>query len=387
MRTKIFSSIAILSILFTFAACTSDLEYKDVAITPVDQLYSPKDNQNVKLLSSATANTFFEWSSALAEDGNSPLYEVVFDKAEGDFSHPVYRMPSDGNGSRNFAAISHKTLDKIAQLAGLGSGETGKIKWTVASSRGINHELSKEVRTVNITRLLGFSELPAQVFITGEASEGGADVSKALQMSSPENGVFEIFTKLEGGKTYHFSDNTAGAYRTFFIDGASLKESLDGKGEAKVGETGVYRINLDFNIAAVSVKRVISVGFFFSPSNKVTVPFEYQSNGTWVGKGATPFHQESWGRDERYKFEMVLDSNGTEEVVHWGPTNASLDSRPSDDPAEDYFYMKQWPASQWGNKWKLHGNFDTEKNGGKDTKFTFIVNASGPYRHVVEYAD
>lgn len=387
MKAKIYSSLLMISAFFLGTSCTEDMKYTDVEVTPVNQLFAPKDGKNVQLLSSATATTYFEWSSALAGDGNSPQYEVVFDKADGDFSKPVYRISSDEMGSRNYATISHKNLDKIAALAGLGSGETGTLKWTVVSTRGVNQATSAEVRTINVTRLLGFAEMPAQVFITGEATEGGDNLAKALACSSPESGEFEIFTKLEAGKKYHFVDGVSGSPRVFFVDGAVLKESANGEGSATVKETGIYRINLDFNIATVSMKKVVSLGWFFSPDNKVDFTLDYQGNGTWSGQGPTPFHQESWGRDQRYKFEMVLDNNGATETIHWGPTNASLDSAPSDAQSEDYYEMKQWNPTQWDNKWKLQDKFDTEKNGGKNTKFTLFFNASGNYRHKVELAN
>lgn len=388
MKLKIFSSLLIIGALFLSTACTEDLEYKDVDVTAVKQLYSPKDKANVKLLASATASVFFEWSSALAKDGNSPLYEVVFDKTGGDFSNPIYRLTSDNMGTSNYATISHKTLDKIGQLAGLESGETGDLSWTIVSSRGIRQMAGQEVRTLHLTRLLGFSEIPVQLYVTGEGAETGTDDTKAYAFSSPAIGEFEIFTKLEAGKAYHFIDNRTGTKRIFYTDGTALKESSAENGSSTVAETGIYRINLDFNIASVTIQKVVSLGWFFCPDNKVDIPLNYQGNGIWEGSGATPFHQESWGRDQRYKFQMVLaDANGNEKTIQWGPTNASLDSAPSDNQAPDYFYMKEWTPSQWDNKWKLHSNYDTEKNGGKNTKFTFILNASGPYTHTVAYAD
>lgn len=387
MKTKIFTTLMIAATSLLTVSCTSDMEYKDVDITPVSQLYLPADGQNVQLVASSTASTFFEWETALAEDGNSPLYEVIFDKADGDFSKPVYTLTSDDNGKRNFATITHKVLDKIGQLAGLGNGETGTIKWTVVSSRGINQKLATESRTFNLTRLVGFSELPSEVFITGEGTEGGTDLSNALQMSSTESGVYEIFTRLEANKNYYFVDAKTGSPRQFYISDTSIKEATDGNAKSTVDATAIYRITMDFNIASVSMQKVVSVGWFFSPDNKVDIPLEYQGNGIWVGQGQTPFHQESWGRDERYKFEMVLDKDGTQTTVHWGPTNPSLDSRPSDSQTEDYFYMQEWPVSQWDNKWKLHGKFDSGTNGGLTTKFTFILNASGHYRHTVEFGD
>ena len=137
-----------ISALFLGTSCTEDMEYKDVDITPVSQLYSPKDNQSVQLLASATASLFFEWSSSLAADGNAPQYEVVFDKVDGDFSNPIYRQTSDDLGTRNYATISHKVLDKVAQMAGVANGETGTVKWTVVSSRGIVSKTSSLSRTL-----------------------------------------------------------------------------------------------------------------------------------------------------------------------------------------------------------------------------------------------
>ena len=386
MKTRIFSLLAMAGALFMATSCTEDMEYKDVDITPVEQFYSPKDNQSVQLQASATASLFFEWSSSLAADGNSPQYEVVFDKEDGDFSNPVYRMTSDGVGTRNYATVSHKVLDKVAQLAGVSNGETGTVKWTVVSSRGIVSKMSAQSRKLVITRLMGFSEIPAQVFLTGEGSETGTDVAQAQACSAPASGEYEIYARLEAGKAYKFIDNKTGSFRTFYIDGTQLKESLDGTATSTVAETAVYHITLDFNVATASMEKVVSVGWYFSPDGKVDIPLSYVGNGTWVGQGQTPFHQESWGRDERYKFEMVLDKNGTQSTVHWGPTNKT-DSRPGDNQGEEYYYMSQYGVSQWDDKWKLNGKFDSGENGGKATKFTFILNAGGHYTHKVELAD
>ncbi len=382
MKTKIYSSLLMLCALLLGVSCTSDMEYKDVDVTAVQQLYSPADNSSVELLSSATASVFFEWSSSLAEDGYAPQYEVLFDKVGGDFSNPIYSTVSDESGSRAYATITHKTLDKVGQLAGLGSGETGQVIWTVRSSRGIAQKTASTSRTLTITRLLGFAEIPSQVFITGEGSEGGADVSKALAFSSPASGEYEIFTRLEAGKAYHFVSAKTSDARVFYVDGTLLKESSAGNGSATVSETGVYRINLDFNIATATLTKVVSLGWFFSPDNKVDIPLEYQGNGIWKGTGTTTFHQESWGRDERYKFEMVLEKDGTQTTVHWGPTNASLDSRPGTSADPSYYYMQEWPVSQWDNKWKLNGEFD-----GATTTFTVYLNADGHYTHTVELAN
>jgi hypothetical protein len=380
MKTKIYSSLLMISALILGTACTSDMEYKDVDVTPVKQLYSPKDGASVQLLSSATATQFFEWSSALAEDGNAPLYEIAFDKVGGDFSKPLYTLTSDDGGTRNYATVSHKVLDKIASLAGLGSGETGELQWTVISSRGIKQEIGTEIRTFKITRLLGFAEIPSEVFVTGEGSEGGTSVANAMAFSSPASGEYEIFTKLEAGKAYHFVSDKTGSGRVFYVSGTSLKESSDGTGSATVSETAVYRINLDFNIASVSMSKVVSMGWFYCRDNKVDMPLEYQGKGIWSGTGMATIASESWGAEQRYKFEMVTEKDGAQTTEHWGPTSAT-DSEPSAGQAETYYYMSEYPVSQWDNKWKLAKTFHNT-----NVKFTLYLNADGHYRHTVESA-
>ena len=368
MKTKFL--FLILSICFAFmnAGCNNDLQYKEPEVTAVTQLLSPNQQQHVTLVPSATASLFFEWTSAFCADGYEPIYEVLFDLPNGDFSHPLYVMTSDDNGARHHVTMTHKILDKIAQKA------------------GIRQAKSSEFRTLSITRLAGFSELPTQLFITGEGSEEGVNTQKALRLTSVENGVFELFTHLEAGKNYYFIDNKDGNSRKFFISGTSIKEQVEGAPNATIGESGVYHLTLDFNIADCSIEKVLSVGWYFSPSGKVDIPLSYIGNGTWQGSGATPFKQEGWGRDERYKFEMVVENGGSQKVIHWGPTNSNLDSRPSDNESPDYFLVKQWSPSQWDNKWKLHGIFDTEKTGNK-TKFTLYLNGDAPYHHTTEIAN
>lgn len=383
---KIFSIIAVACAALFATSCTSDLEYKDVEVTAVKQLYSPKDNQKVTLIASATASLYFEWASANTSDGYAPLYEVLFDKVDGNFEKPIYSIPSDDNGTRSYATISHKVLDKVAALAGAGSGEQATVKWTVRSTRGLGGKLAEESRSLVITRLLGFAEIPVQLYVTGAATEGGADLSKALVCASPEADCFEIFTKLEAGKDYQFVDGTSGEVRHFFIDGTTIKESTDGSKSGQVEKTGIYRITLDFAVASAKMVEITGCGVFFCPSNGVIMSMGYQGNGVWEGTGETPFKQEGWGRDERYKVEMnTADGN-----IYWGPTNSGLDGRPSDDaavdPTADYWFCMEWPFSQWDNKWKFHGNHDTEVMGGQTTVTLYLntTNPTGRYTHFVK---
>lgn len=383
MKKIIFQILFFCCVILSLCACTSNMEYTDADVTAVEKLYEPTDGKAVTLQSSATAALYFEWSPARGEDGAAPLYEVLFDKTDGDFSSPLYVVTADDNGVRNYATITHKTLNKIGTLAGLQNGETGALKWCVRSSRGINTKLSLAYNTVTITRLIGFDEIPTQLFVTGEGTECGTQISNAIACASPSSDMFEVFVRLEKGKKYVFASNNNDATTPsyYYISGTQIKEGDTG---STVDETGVYRIKLDFSIASVvSMKRITSVGMFFCSSNEVTIDLPYAGNGVWQGEGKVEFSQESWGRDQRYKFHMYY-SDGSKTV--WGTLN-DTDSNPGSASKDDpYFYITETADNQWDQKWKFNNDFDGAADGynpGAITRLSLIFNVEH-YTHKVE---
>src|SRR5690606_37092931 len=107
--------------------------------------------------------------------------------------------------------------------AGIPALGTGKLKWTVLAAKGYNVQPAAETRLLEVERPNGFAEIPVDVYLTGEATEGGADLASALRLKSIGNGVFEIYTSLKDG-AYHFVDRTSGTPNTYSLDGAILKE-------------------------------------------------------------------------------------------------------------------------------------------------------------------
>lgn len=358
-----------------FTSCTEDMEYKDVHITPVTTFYEPSNDAAIQLQASATASLFFEWESAKCEDGGAPLYEVVFDEEGGDFSDPLYKALADNNGMQNYATISHKMLNKIAANAGIPSGESGTLRWTVQATRGINGVLSKEFRNLTIQRLVGFAEVPSSIYLTGEATEGGNDFSKAMLAASPEGGVFEIFASLKAGKSYRLVSGEGSDAMTFHVDGTRI---LEGDGESTVSEDGVYRIELDFSIASAKLRKIDKVEFYFCPSGGTLFEMPYEGNGVFSAVATVNFKQESWGKDQRYKFLMTY-ADGTKQF--WGTKN-NTDSNPGSVPAEDpYFFIAETEDNQWDQKWKLNDEFD-----GASARYSVIFNVTN-YTHRVELAN
>ncbi|HLQ99786.1 MAG TPA: SusE domain-containing protein [Sphingobacterium sp.] len=355
------------------------MNFKDVELTEVENFFEPQDNKTIKLISSSSASVFFEWEYALAQDGGGAQYEVIFDKVGGDFSKPLYKVLANNKGLENNAYVSHKTLNTIAALAGINPGESGDVQWSVISSRGINTVLSSQIRTINITSLEGFAEIPAELYITGEGTESGDNVSEALPFKQTAAGEFEIYTNLESGEGFQFIERRdENAKRFYSSDLSKLKEVLESD-DSRVEESGVYRISLDFNAATISMTRIKSLGLWFSPDNKVLFELPYKGKGIWEGTGTVNFKEESWGKDERYKFQMEVVKQGDTVVEQLGTKNPT-DSKPNESSPASYYHIKLLDeVSQWDDKWKFASEVD-----GNEVTISVLLQGDNDYTHSIK---
>jgi hypothetical protein len=360
------------------SSCTQELEWKDSGVTAPGELFAPENNKSITLLSSATASVVFEWGSAYAEDGGAPMYEVVFDEAGGDFSEPLYRVNADLGGSLNKATILHKTLNSIAGMAGAKSGEATTLQWTVVAYRGLSKAAAAQSMALNVTRFFGFDELPGQLYVLN------SDESSPVACASPANGEFEVFVKLDAGKGFTLNSSADGSGTAYCISGDRIIEGNDGY---KVPESGVYRLYFDFTVASfTAINKVEKAVLFFCPTNSETIEMPYQGNGVFSGQGVISFKQESWGRDQRYKFHMYY-ADGT--MIVWGTKN-NTDSAPNGAALTDpYYYIAETPNNQWDQKWKFDSQYDGDAvsaQPGAVTKLSLIFNVAN-YTHHVEPGD
>lgn len=369
---KIVWGVAFLAILF---GCKKEESLRDTKVTAVNSLYEPATGKSVVLQKSASATLYFEWEPAKAEDSGMVLYEVAFDKEGGDFSAPIYKMASDNSGGYNYATITHKQLNKIAAKAEIASGATGKLIWTVFSSKGINDLKALETRTIEITRLSGFAEIPVDVFVSGEGSEGGNDLVNAVPTKSTAAGEFEVYTKLTAGKSYFFTDAKTGSPRKFYLEGDLLKE---GTTASTIAKTGVYRIKLDFNVGSAVFTEITDLQLFFCPTNSFLFSIDYSAKGAFIASGKPlTFKQEGWGKDQRYKFKMTTINSAGETVDEWWGT-PNTDSPPTSSSPASYYYIFPASSDQWSDKFK----FAPEMDGAlADVKVYF--QADKPYTHEV----
>lgn len=340
-------SIAFLLLAYAIlAGCTKENKFKEVKVTEVNTLYSPDDGRNVVLQTGGSATLYFEWEKAVAEDNGVVYYDVLFDKPDGDFSKPLFVVAADNNGTGTGASITHKVLNNIGKLAGIASAEEGKLKWTIASSRGLTRVVSGQVRTINITRTNGI-DAPDALFLTGEGTEGGASVAQALTVKAlPGGNEFEIYTKLLAGKKYAFVDSKTSVSRTFSVNPneTSFKESADG---ATVAKDGIYKINLDFSTSSVTIAAITKLDFFMcTPQKRETLT--YQGKGVWRVNNIVPDFTTNWS-DDRYFFWMTI--GGTEQKV--GSTNK--DNQPPTVTTGPFFYLFFYPTdkNQWDYSYKF----------------------------------
>jgi len=365
-------------LLITFAAititgCDDDDSFNAADVTPVEALYAPEDNAFFDL--EAQSSAVFEWQAAKAADNGVVLYEVAFDLADGDFSNPIFVMPSDGNGFQNTLTIPFTELNRIAGFAGIQPENTGKLKWTVHSSKGINVKKSDVFRTFELERPGGFPT-PDQLFLTGDATEGGTDLSMAVPFKKTGSDNFEIYTSLKPG-SYQIITRTSGTPEVFHVEDNKLKAD----GETTITDSeNIYRLRLDFSDGSVSISTIDKVELWFPTFGEFQFTFDYAGNGTWEALNEhIEFNEVSYGREERYKFRFTVTTAGNTAEEWYGSTNAD-NQRPTSDSPESYFYMVPAPSDEYTNTFKFATEVDMA-----DVNITILFNADvEEYVHKIE---
>lgn len=338
---NIYSKLLLIVLSVFAVGCSDDDTLSHTNVTAVNALYSPADNKFFDL--GAQSSALFEWEGAKAEDNGVVLYDVVFDRETGDFSNPVYVVPSDGNGFQKTLNISFTDLNKIAGMAGIESETIGKLKWTVRSSKGINVQNSSVFGIFEVQRPGGFPT-PDQLFITGSGSEDG-DAFKKTGATT-----FEIYTKLSAGD-YQFITRKNGTPEVFYINDGKLKQ--DGATTVS-GDAKVYRIKVDFSDGSTTMTEIQKVELWFAPDGVFLFDYAYAGHGIWKADNKTiVFKQETWGRDERYKFRFT-----TEDGEEWYGSINNDNNRPDAGTAESYWYMVSVTNDRWNNSFKFATEVD-----------------------------
>ncbi|RYY31981.1 MAG: hypothetical protein EOP46_20020 [Sphingobacteriaceae bacterium] len=364
-----YCGMAILALL-AITSCKKEVRDLNTNISAVSTLNLPVDAEDIDLKDPAVTAVQFAWEPASTEDGGVILYEIAFDKEGGDFSNPVYKAVSDGNGVQPRITLPRKELLKIAAFSGIEALSSGKVKWTVMASKGTNSLKGNASRMLTMQRPAGFAEIPAELYLTGTATEDGGDISKAIRLNKTEEGVFEIYTSLKAG-TYWFTDQQAEGGKSYYFEGNELKE---GNSPVTVnGDTKIFRLNLDLNVAEFKSLEVQQIGLYMAAYNTEIGMLNYEGNSTWsAARIPVEFYPFSWGRDERYKFKLHTAA-GDEWLASFNPNNVGPGGQP-----DSYFYLYPQPGSQWEHTYKFDPSADM-----KNVKAEVFLKPGAAYTHKI----
>jgi hypothetical protein len=380
MTRNIFFCSALSISLLAALGCHKAYNYTlDQQVSAVSSLYAPSDSLAVTIVPATGAPVVFQWAAAQAADGSLVQYEVAFDTAGDNFKHPVFTVASDNTGENNQATITASQLNQIAALAGIPSLGTGKVYWTVYSTKGLNLVPAASSRLLILTRPAGFAVIPASLYLTGSATEGGATLTTAIPFKQPTPGVFELYTSLKQGGSYQFVDNNTGTPNSYYMNASG---ALGQNGTNNYTDTSAQvRFNLDFNNAVGTLTVVRSIDVWYSDFDTIKYHLTYAGNSVWQDLGQViNAPTESWGLEDRYKFQFTVNYGGgtPDGYEFYGSSNSNNNEPTSTSPAS-YYYLFPVTSDQWDYTFK----FDLPTENLVQNNITVTLQPTGPYTHSV----
>lgn len=358
---KIIMLLAVGAMALGFTACNDDDKKTD--IIPADNLYLPRNNYPIDITTGQTVK--FEWEASKAGGNAYVIYELLFDKENGDFSNPLYVVSSANNGYSPTVDVASQTMNTLAIRAGCAPGATVAIKWTVRVWKGFSSTLytgNNGERTLLVTRPNTIEPLPGKVSIQGSATENQGTLtlsaasvlhsSKGIYKDERENGAFECFTKLTAGE-FNIVDDLG---RYFYLQDKNtirISETETEPVATTVSKTGIYWIYLNFNTMTYKMKEISKVEFLLSsPGNMAELT--YEGNSVWSIEDYEWNVKVGGNGDTRHKFVCSFADGSVE---YWG--HFEDDCRGSGESEENknplfYNIFRHSYDNKWDNTWKTN---------------------------------
>lgn len=300
--TRLFSLIAILIL----GSCTEKYELETGFDAP-QSLVKPDADQLIEIDLENGTPTVFEWTKSNSYYGGVVLYEVLFDKENGNFANPIYKTVSNGGGGDNYLSLTPKQLIILAKNANIAIDSEGTLKWKVVASQGGERKETQQTRTIKLKRPAGISEIPNELFIYGQGFEAQT-INAAMKFKKTEDGVFEIFASSANSEIMLCSSLSDSKVYYKLSNDKKLIESETESGTAINGTGKVYRIVVDFNLLTIQTTEIQAI--------QMIRTWQYNlGDFTYIGKHkfelkniALPFFHD-WGYpEERYRFWVNTDS-------------------------------------------------------------------------------
>ena len=317
-------------------------------------------------------NVILSWEGGAAAQGYV-TYEILFDKAGGDFSAPIYRSFSDLGVSPTFT-LTHSTLNTIARKAGIGTSSTGNVIWTVTASKGGEVKSSGLSKEISVTRGAGIDYTGTTLYLYGTANENNG--AGGQEMRRAADGVFIAYTKAAVNGNYYFKSSTTDS-EPFICYADETGKIIEGSGSYSVNanaEGEVYRVTVDLNTQKMTIDKMINLKTIWGATFDVIGNLSYQGNGIFKAENCTikfimqsrpETNPPSWlgWIEERYYFIATI--NGVERC--FGRRDGVSAERPLGTETPAFYELEEFAWSQWDHLWKMKATLDL-------TKCTITVN-------------
>ena len=333
----------------------------DTPLQAPKTLFLPRDNYPLALYTGQSL--ILEWEYSM---GGNVRYQVIFDKENGDFSHPIFAILSDNNGFIPSATVDAETLESIARLAGGQPGQAVAVSWTVRTFKGL--EFVTGVQQGNPRCLL--LTIAGEVTISGTAVEGGSRVMEhwlaagESEDSGPgrrSDSVFASYLQMSEG-TLTLADEGG---RKYGLQAGGNLVLLEGdETPASPVDEGLVCLRVNFKELKWEATPISDVWFWNwpwdRPGGAMQTQMTYAGGGTWTAN--VEHFYISWGSapnksyDSRYHFRMVFAGGSTDRI---GPSKANVQVSEigSVGFANAYRYSDDID-NQWAYSWKTLENDD-----------------------------
>ena len=287
---KIFLGLLILAVTAITWSCGEEENMEPIGKWDLAQpvLGTPSSGAAIVLDQAAPATPInFEWQPALATNRFQVAYKFVLLPAESDdVSNPILEITPGNNGKELNVKPTAEQIDYALWAKCYAPGAAVPLKWVVVATAIEKQAMASS--PVTITRFAA-DAVPSTLFISGSATEVGADPANGVAMRARKNadneptGVFDVYTTLTAGSTYVFRDNASANSRSYGGSNGTLSAC---GAEITVDETAQYRVTVDLNNNTYELWKVEKwslVGDAVEGGWGGDVPLAYKGGGIWEG--------------------------------------------------------------------------------------------------------